>query len=888
MVVEETLPISQHGFRARTVVAYASDDTALGDSDGSDEGGGSVDRRVSSFQHERRLSLFGYEGTAARSGTQGPGCRALFAHAELSKAALPPLSLVLRGEASQQASYVMVRITEEQRLSGCGVQALRKREGMVIKWDLYFQALSAGHAGALQEKQLAVLQRRWVLIGHGFKDMVRLHGSGPQAHLAFMRGGIQGALFAEVTAGDCASLLGALALNELGESDFARAVRLAGLPDSDARLVAGAAALRPLFERLVRRWHAPGGVYESGLDEETLARGCAQLHVPPRIVREFGRVLGVTRYGQRRVARAVSGDVVVGWSNEYSCARTRAKAVRPYAATTVSLYRGALAKHLLGRGWPSIRVDRSAQGRASYTTAFVMRRRVVLRAYMVARRLSMHQKEYRAMAATQNVMDELLCMFVLTVALDLLLWTAIVVAYLLALRLSDVCLLTLASLAFGRAHTRADIQITLDSSKADGGGEGFRVYLQHARGCPFEMRSAEGNAGGTAYCPNWARGHTPHGRWCGACLLLFYLECLGVVAAELDGSDASWLFREAKGAFSFERGANAQAKPSSFAPHALRYLQYNRFLRRLLAPLNVWRVKQGLPEYSKDEFHFHMFRHGSVMMALIFRTPKEELMRTHRLDAVTIASYAEHASAVYNLLLEQGSARDGNVDAANEVEADAMAVDVLREVVGPHSWPVGSVRAELLHLLAFLKWTVRALRSVHPQLRQVRRGHRTRTYAHELHGCVVRCDVQVAVSAAAYQGRFQSQLVAPLLAALGVRESPAVAAPPTALALECLVCESEIASASDALPDHMAAAHELDAEAADEDVAGELETVRGSTTDDGTATIVADDAPSIDDLKHMWHEVHVSLHTIDAAVVAGSDVDATEAAVSGCHDVEAS
>ena len=78
-----------------------------------------------------------------------------------------------------------------------------------------------------------------------------------------------------------------------------------------------------------------------------------------------------------------------------------------------------------------------------------MHERVVARAYHVARRLSVQQAEYRAMAATQDVMHGLQGLFLLTCALDLVLWTAMVVSYLLGLRLSDVCLLRTHSLEIG-------------------------------------------------------------------------------------------------------------------------------------------------------------------------------------------------------------------------------------------------------------------------------------------------------------------------------------------------------------------------------------------------------------------------------------------------------
>ena len=201
--------------------------------------------------------------------------------------------------------------------------------------------------------------------------------------------------------------------------------------------------------------------------------------------------------------------------------------------------RRVLAKHLLAQGWRAVHVPASPT-RRGYTTAAVMRERVVARAYHVARRLSVKQKVYRAMAATQDVMHGLQALFLLTCATDLVLWTAMVLSYLLGLRLSDACLLCISSIQVGAAEVRADVGIQLTASKADGGGEGYTRYLQHARGCPYEMRTAPGNAEGSAYCPNWACGRTPSGTWCGACLLLHYLACLGVAPGSEDDAAVCW------------------------------------------------------------------------------------------------------------------------------------------------------------------------------------------------------------------------------------------------------------------------------------------------------------------------------------------------------------
>ena len=308
--------------------------------------------------------------------------------------------------------------------------------------------------------------------------------------------------------------------------------------------------------------------------------------------------------------------------------------------------RRVLAKHLLAQGWRAVHMPATPM-RRGYTTAAVMRERVVVRAYHVARRLSVKQKVYRAMAATQDVMHALHALFRLTCAVDLVLWTAMVLSYLLGLRLSDVCLLCDSSDQIGAAEVRADIGIELKASKGDGGGEGYTRYLQHGRGCPYEMRTAMGNADGRGYCPNWACGRTPHGTWCGACLLLHYLACRG--AAE--GDKGGWLFRLAKGSLSFARGRSVDAQPSAFSDDAMPYDKFSSLLHKVRIRINEVRKAMGLPEYSAAEFHWHMFRHGNVMMALIFGDSPGEIMRRLRMDASTLEAYRQHTSAMYRLVL---------------------------------------------------------------------------------------------------------------------------------------------------------------------------------------------------------------------------------------------
>ena len=70
---------------------------------------------------------FGWTGAAApRATPRGPGCKALFARAQLDAAVLPPLSLVLRTE-DGAASCLQRRIAHEQQITGRSVDALGER-----------------------------------------------------------------------------------------------------------------------------------------------------------------------------------------------------------------------------------------------------------------------------------------------------------------------------------------------------------------------------------------------------------------------------------------------------------------------------------------------------------------------------------------------------------------------------------------------------------------------------------------------------------------------------------------------------------------------------------------------------------------------------------------
>ena len=299
--------------------------------------------------------LFGYEGGGERDeeAVAGPGVHALFARAELGTVVLPPLGLALGGDAADEASArVLSRIEAQEQVTGRSITAQRAYARIVVKFDYYFQALSSGYAGALRDDHLLVLRRKWSLIGHSFKDMVRVHGEGANARLAFVRGGVQQMLFAMLTAGDVRAVLAAVDVATLGGAAWQLAARLAVLAGDDARLLAGSQVLRPRFEVLVRSLHAEGGMFASGLSEEILARGCSQLHVTTCFVRETVRVFALTKVGIRRMEKAPSDDAVVGWRNDGRSGTEPSgvglmRRVRPYSAETISRFRCAS----WGRHW---------------------------------------------------------------------------------------------------------------------------------------------------------------------------------------------------------------------------------------------------------------------------------------------------------------------------------------------------------------------------------------------------------------------------------------------------------------------------------------------------------------------------------------------------------
>ena len=441
--------------------------------------------------------------------------------------------------------------------------------------------------------------------------------------------------------------------------------------------------------------------------------------------------------------------------------------------------------------------------------------------------------------------------FTLAVALDLVVWAAMVLSYVLGLRLSDVFGLDVVkNLFIGKGGRRGDLKVRIEAHKGDGGGSGFSRWVQDASGCPCEFRSAACNADGAQFCGQWAQGTTESGRWCAACLLLHLLHSMGYDLAELaarpepeDGEcdecddreeNGEPLFRSVKRQFfSFERqnGSRAAAQ-ESYLSEMLPYESYNPLLHRILIKANERRRKAGLAIWSVTEFHWHMFRHGNVMMALVFKEPEHEILRKLRMVPETLESYRQHVVSAYSAVLSE------QVDPEVQASADRTEAQVLAEAtmaaLGPSALTPGDIRDAILRMCNGLHMAVRGLKAV-------KKGFR-----------------QVIVCGAAAQALLPPALVKPLLAALGTTDDGRApsAGDGSVVTMSRLVHADELQTAARA-PIHDWAWVEEGTERID--AASEAE---------GTTTV----AMSVQELKERWHEVRAELDTDpEVAEVFGCD-----------------
>ena len=757
-------------------------------------------------------------------GAAGPGCSALFLRSDLDGVALPPLTLL----GDDGPTGVAARLTRLRRETGRRGQAVAVWLGHVVRWDMYLQALSCGHAGLLAERQRDVLRRRPDLVVHAFTDMVREVGAGASARLAFPRGGVAALLLPRLTRADLRALVAALSLRSLASNTRARRIALAELDDEDPRIVAGQGALHGAFASLVRELHAPGALFHSALSTEVIESGLTQLTMPARLVRRLGHYYGLSK-GSTRLAASEDLEEVIGercgGASRYQF--DACKQVRPYSTGTVRTLKASLARYLQALGWPTQRIAATATRRA-YTVVDFLQQRAPRRAFFVACRLSAEAGEYRAMAATQSVMHFLLLLFNLSKALDLLLWVAMALSSALGLRLSCLCSLKVKDLRFGASATRADIAVTLAASKGDGGGEGFTRMLQHCSGCQHEHKTHE-DASGLAFSVQRATGMCAGG-WCPACLLLHFLDSRGGLA-HLVSVDA-WLICEAAGGFSFESddaddevGAAVPAAPQHFGADALSYASYNPLLRRLLVRANKRRLELGLDVWSRAEFHWHMFRHGAAIMALVMGDAPSEIERRLRMKPETLVYYRQHVTPEYDAAVgDASSTRPFVVDVSSLVEP------VRRQL--PSAWTAQAVRGELEAFLQSIGLTVPALRGQGAGFRQA------------------------AVNKASAERRLHRDLVMPLLVALDGTASVTMS---TGIALQDLGHDLPRLRESDAAPQEGGA--EAVARAATfglERDGGETITVVG-----GAGGGAADDASVTDvgraEVLQMWEELRAGL-----------------------------
>ena len=636
--------------------------------------------------------------------------RAIFARSSLHGQQLTPTFLLATSPEAAEAG-VKVRLKEQAELTG-GDVALATKMRRVQGIDLYLQASSGGHAG-LHGAQLLTLQTKVAHIGLLFLDMVREHGTGEHSMLAFPRGGIPRRLFAIVTRKEASDLLHAMQLTNVINVVQTRA-EIRSLRDDDDRIRAGQAVLNAIFARLVRSMHAPDGVYALGMSEELLEAGLKKLQVSALLVKQFSELFSCSVFGRKRM-KSGGGSMtdIVGWLNEGPHARDKALGkVKPYSEDYVKTTKSILAWWLRLQGWSVTRMP-SKGDRPAYFAVVLLETRVVAKAYFTAKNLSTKQKLYRAMAATEEVMQILMQRKNLLVALDLQMGVAEDISYKLGLRLSEAERLNRNSIGFGTSQQRADAEVILDGSKADQAGVGFKRWLQHCHGCEYEWLS-EANPDGRAWsmqsaAPHQFTSHTSPGSRCTVCMLLMLLDMQG------DAAPDSPLFRKMAPHARWSWKGGTAGKARDFTAERLAYEQYNKYLHDLLKEVNIYLEKNGLTRWKLSEFHWHMFRHGHVIMALIFRTPEAEIIRSLRMEPKTVESYRAHTVGLLGAAFDEAQTQDGVQERAQEVQVDGM---VRRVDVSPAA-EVGNLRSELSLLCKQLHVTPSSLEKMGVQMQQL-------------------------------------------------------------------------------------------------------------------------------------------------------------------------
>ena len=814
----------------------------------------------------------GESSLVVRKGSSTVQPRALFTRTSLANIALPKVSLI---PAAFQANLdeeglrtvLKARLEAQREATGHLGQAVLDKVASVRRFDHYLQAATAGYAGVFDAIQRDWLSRHRAYIGLAFLDMCRSSGEGLQARLAFPRGGVASMVIEAVTRREVEALLTVMAVEDLGATDAERrrAVMVA-LDPTDARLVQGMAILNGTFARVVRAMHAEGGVFEHTGSAEALEGVEQRLHIGDNVVRRVTvfwacQAAPNVRDGLRTRLQKAGLNDVVGVRNVGAYAFDTMNRVRPFAESSIIAMKQALSWYLLACcGWPSVRM--SGRGKVpDYTAVLALQHRPVVQAYALARQLSVRQHVYRAMAATEEVMHELLSVLVLGVACDLLHAAIFTLAYMVALRVSDVHALNLENLAFGKHARTNDILVTLPNSKADGAGEGFKRWVQHPRSCPCASKALSQCSDGLAWCVastmGWqfdtSTGDIPV---CNACVLLMYLDLSGALTHVRAGTGKGVpVFRALTygGRFSWLMGKDARrlcqtASASDFSEQRLPYEAYNDGLHLVVDRVNELRTDRGVAAWPRNEAHFHMFRHGHVIMELVFGASLSELMRSARLDPSTVASYIAHVSTTYAALVQGAEGRSNAAEQLLVVErgqvedlVQVMTTQLLTTPTGKRTVDrlggASSGRQQMavqVHgLFDALGLSVRGLRSCSERVRQVL-----------VYGCAVRLVDDL-----------DWGLVEPLLAALGGGRAFDTEPPPT-VSVPVLVTHVRGLDALGAAGSSGSTSEDADVVHDDEyDSMYDGATVVGAAEDGDDRTL----PPSVDELEEQWQAMHGQL-----------------------------
>ena len=424
----------------------------------------------------------------------------IFARTNLSTELLPPVLLLAAPGAGAAAavaatSAVMARLDVQEGLSGRGSEARRRKEAKVQTMDLFLQVCSSGHVGLLDSSHLHALQARSVFIAAIFMEMVRPDGAGPTSRLAFPRGGYQSVLLGTFRRAEARQLVEALELPR-GEAATRWLVlrgQLEAMSDDDPRLVAAQRVVTTAFARLVEAEHDPvTGTFRGWFSSEDVrTRGRERLKVGLWLVRRLGVAFGCPS-GQARWSGDGAADEAVGWSWEGPRARPAVSTmpVPVYHASVIRSYRSALSWYLRQMGWPTVSIPARGQHRAYEAVCQLQQRgtvratrwmpchstgpaahyslsslRAQMSAYFTSIRLATKQCLYRAMAATEDVMEWFFSVLDFRFMKDLMMADMMQTSYVLGWRRGSLAEARCSQFEPGGGGARADVLCHTDASK---------------------------------------------------------------------------------------------------------------------------------------------------------------------------------------------------------------------------------------------------------------------------------------------------------------------------------------------------------------------------------------------------------------------------------------